>query len=86
MLYDAGIDPFGGDRLGKLELTEEGLYRRDLFVITECARRGVPVACVMSSAAATTATVPPSPRGTPSCTAPPATPGFGPATTAADRG
>ena len=47
MLYDAGIDPFGGDRLGKLELTEEGLYRRDLFVITECARRGVPVACVI---------------------------------------
>ena len=47
VLYDAGIDPFGGDRLGKLELTEEGLYRRDLFVISECARRGVPVACVI---------------------------------------
>ena len=27
VLYDAGIDPFEGDRLGKLSLSEDGLYR-----------------------------------------------------------
>lgn len=47
VLYDAGIDPYEGDRLGKLSLSEHGLYRRDFFVITECIRRGIPVACVI---------------------------------------
>eukprot|EP00614_Pseudopedinella_elastica_P007380 CAMPEP_0172587662 /NCGR_PEP_ID=MMETSP1068-20121228/6668_1 /TAXON_ID=35684 /ORGANISM="Pseudopedinella elastica, Strain CCMP716" /LENGTH=304 /DNA_ID=CAMNT_0013382743 /DNA_START=729 /DNA_END=1643 /DNA_ORIENTATION=- len=47
VLYDAGIDPFEGDRLGKLCLTEFGLYRRDKYVFEECARRGVPCAAVI---------------------------------------
>lgn len=47
VLYDAGVDPHVDDRLGKLALSDEGLYQRDLFVIECCLRRGVPVACVI---------------------------------------
>lgn len=47
VLYDAGVDPHSDDRLGKLCLTDEGLYRRDLFVLSACVSRGVPTACVI---------------------------------------
>ena len=47
VLYDAGVDPHGDDALGKLALTDEGLYRRDRYVIEQCTRRGHPVACVI---------------------------------------
>lgn len=47
VLYDAGVDPHGDDRLGKLCLTDEGLYQRELFVLSACVSRGVPVACVI---------------------------------------
>ncbi len=47
VLYDAGVDPHRDDRLGKLALTDAGLYRRDAYVIERCLRRGVPVACVI---------------------------------------
>lgn len=44
ILYQAGVDPFGGDRLGRLALTESGLVRREqLIARLACARR-VPLA------------------------------------------
>ncbi len=47
VLYDAGVDPHGGDRLGKLALTDSGLYRREMQVLTTCVSQGYPVACVI---------------------------------------
>jgi acetoin utilization deacetylase AcuC-like enzyme len=47
VLYDAGVDPHRDDRLGKLALTDAGLYRRDAYVLEHCLRWGVPVACVI---------------------------------------
>ena len=37
VLYDAGADPHRDDRLGKLALTDDGLYRRDRYVLETCA-------------------------------------------------
>ncbi len=47
ILYDAGVDPHLGDRLGKLALTDTGLYRREMQVLTTCLAQGYPVACVI---------------------------------------
>ena len=47
VLYDAGVDPHETDRLGKLNLSDEGLASRDLFVLKSCAQRGIPVATVV---------------------------------------
>lgn len=47
VFYDAGVDPHRDDRLGKLALSDAGLHRRDRFVLEECVRRGIPVACVI---------------------------------------
>jgi acetoin utilization deacetylase AcuC-like enzyme len=47
VLYDAGVDPHLGDRLGKLALTDQGLFRRDMQVLTTCIAQGYPVACVI---------------------------------------
>jgi acetoin utilization deacetylase AcuC-like enzyme len=47
VLYDAGVDPHCNDRLGKLALTDAGLYARDLEVLGTCVARGVPVAGVI---------------------------------------
>ncbi|MBD1842908.1 histone deacetylase [Cyanobacteria bacterium FACHB-63] len=47
VLYDAGVDPHWGDRLGKLALTDSGLYRREMQVLTTCVSQGYPVACVI---------------------------------------
>jgi acetoin utilization deacetylase AcuC-like enzyme len=47
VLYDAGVDPHIGDRLGKLALTDAGLYRRDMQVLSTCVSQGFPVACVI---------------------------------------
>jgi acetoin utilization deacetylase AcuC-like enzyme len=45
--YDAGIDPFSGDTLGKLSLSEEGLLERDTYVLKTLRNRGLPVATVI---------------------------------------
>lgn len=45
--YIAGADPYGGDRLGRLALSIEGLRRRDRFVVDACRRRGLPLAVVL---------------------------------------
>lgn len=42
-----GVDPHVDDLLGKLALTDAGLYRRDTFVPAECRQRGIPVAGVI---------------------------------------
>jgi acetoin utilization deacetylase AcuC-like enzyme len=47
VLYDAGVDPHLGDRLGKLALTDSGLFRRDMQVLGTCVAAGYPVACVI---------------------------------------
>jgi len=47
ILYDAGVDPHVEDALGKLALTDEGLYQRDYYVLDACIRWGAPVATVI---------------------------------------
>ncbi len=47
VLYDAGVDPHAGDRLGKLALTDIGIYRREMQVLTTCIAAGYPVASVI---------------------------------------
>ena len=47
VFYQAGVDPFEGDRLGKLKLTIDGLRRRDEFVIAACRERELPVVTTM---------------------------------------
>ncbi|KAA8493319.1 Uncharacterized protein FVE85_8764 [Porphyridium purpureum] len=47
VLYDAGVDVCEHDRLGKLKLTEQGIYERDAFVLSACAQRGIPVVTVI---------------------------------------
>ncbi|THD36764.1 MAG: histone deacetylase [Sphingomonas sp.] len=44
ILYQAGIDPFAGDRLGRLDLTDDGLARRERLVARLAIERGVPLA------------------------------------------
>ncbi|KAG7243075.1 hypothetical protein INR49_016450 [Caranx melampygus] len=47
VLYDAGVDPHWEDELGRLRLTDQGLYKRDLYVLKTVVSRGVPVAAVI---------------------------------------
>lgn len=47
VLYDAGVDPHTSDILGKLELSDTGLFRREMLVLTTCANAGIPVACTI---------------------------------------
>jgi len=47
VFYDGGVDPHHDDLLGKLALSDEGLYHRDHYVLTECVKRGIPVAGVI---------------------------------------
>ena len=47
VLYDAGVDPHINDRLGKLALTDRGIFDRDLQVLDTCISQGYPVACVI---------------------------------------
>nr|WP_246348350.1 histone deacetylase [Sphingomonas aerophila] len=44
ILYQAGVDPFEGDQLGRLALTDEGLARRERLVAELALARGVPLA------------------------------------------
>lgn len=47
VLYDAGVDVHKGDRLGKLALSDEGIFKRDRAVLLACQTAGIPVACVI---------------------------------------
>ncbi|WP_375380875.1 histone deacetylase [uncultured Sphingomonas sp.] len=44
ILYQAGVDPFAGDRLGRLALTDAGLARREALVARLVRARGLPLA------------------------------------------
>ncbi len=48
VFYLAGSDPYAGDRFGRLQLSKEGLARRDRAVFTACRARGLPVVLAMS--------------------------------------
>jgi acetoin utilization deacetylase AcuC-like enzyme len=47
VLYDAGVDVHECDRLGKLALSNDGIYRRDQYVLSTCLGANIPVACVI---------------------------------------
>lgn len=47
VLFDAGVDPHVSDRLGKLALTDRGIYRRERMVLSTCKAGGYPVASVI---------------------------------------
>lgn len=47
VLYQAGVDPYEGDRLGRLALSDPGLIARDVYVRDLCAAAGVPLASVL---------------------------------------
>ncbi|HEX4693845.1 histone deacetylase [Sphingomonas sp.] len=44
ILYQGEVDPFGGDRLGRLDLTDDGLRRREQLVARLAIERGIPLA------------------------------------------
>jgi acetoin utilization deacetylase AcuC-like enzyme len=41
--YQAGVDPYRGDKLGRLALSMHGLLQRDHYVIATCRAAGIPV-------------------------------------------
>ena len=47
ILYQAGVDPHRDDKLGRLALSDDGLTRRDRFVMREAQVRGIPLASVL---------------------------------------
>ena len=47
VIYLAGADPYVGDRLGRLDVSIEGLISRDQVLFAECRRLAVPLAVVM---------------------------------------
>lgn len=47
VIYDAGIDVYAGDRLGKLNLTLDGIRQRDEMVLAACKDKGIGVATVI---------------------------------------
>jgi acetoin utilization deacetylase AcuC-like enzyme len=44
VLYQAGVDPYEGDRLGRLALTLDGLERRERLIARLAIERGLPLA------------------------------------------
>ncbi|HXG84700.1 MAG TPA: histone deacetylase [Pyrinomonadaceae bacterium] len=48
VFYLGGADPFEKDKLGRLGLTIEGLYRRDEIILAFAREREVPIVTVMS--------------------------------------
>ncbi|HEY0285455.1 MAG TPA: histone deacetylase [Pseudomonas sp.] len=47
VLYDAGVDVHKDDALGYLQLTDEGIARRDEAVLRHCLARDIPVMAVI---------------------------------------
>jgi len=48
VFYLAGADPFEKDQLGGLKITKEGLRERDLIIIKEARRLGIPVVILLA--------------------------------------
>jgi len=47
IIYDAGVDVYENDVLGNLKITEEGIRKRDRWVIEKCVREGIPICGVV---------------------------------------
>lgn len=47
VLYDAGVDVYANDKLGRLKMTENGIHQRDRYVIDKCVGEGIPVVAVV---------------------------------------
>lgn len=47
VFFNAGVDPHADDKLGRLNLSDEGLARREAFVLGSCLARRIPVAGVI---------------------------------------
>lgn len=47
VFFNAGVDPHADDKLGRLSLTDEGLGRREAFVLGACLSREIPVVGVI---------------------------------------
>lgn len=47
VFFNAGVDPHREDRLGLLDLSDEGLAAREAMVFDACLKRGVPVTGVL---------------------------------------
>ncbi|MEM5515986.1 histone deacetylase [Henriciella sp. AS95] len=47
IFYNAGVDPHAGDRLGHLELSDDGLKARDRIVAEACRARAIPIVGVL---------------------------------------
>ncbi len=47
VLYQAGVDPLAGDRLGRLGLSYEGLVERDRWISAAMTSRGIPLASAL---------------------------------------
>jgi histone deacetylase 11 len=47
-IYNAGTDVFTDDPLGGLNLTADGILRRDLYTVRELRRRGIPTLMLLS--------------------------------------
>ena len=48
IMFLAGADPFKGDKLGTLQITKEGLLKRDEFVINLAKKNDIPVGVVLA--------------------------------------
>ena len=47
VLYNAGVDPHHEDILGKMNLTDEGIFLRDHNVLKACKQSNIPIATVI---------------------------------------
>lgn len=47
VIYNAGVDVYHMDKLGRLNISWKGMKQRDLHVIRTCVNRGIPIACVV---------------------------------------
>ena len=47
VLYDAGVDVYMHDKLGRLNVSEKGIRLRDRWVLEKCVMEGIPVAAVV---------------------------------------
>ena len=54
VFYLAGVDPVGGDRYGRLALTDAGLRLRERTVLGACAERGLPLVITIAGGYAPT--------------------------------
>ncbi|KAL0276201.1 UNVERIFIED_CONTAM: hypothetical protein PYX00_003814 [Menopon gallinae] len=47
VIYDAGVDVHEADNLGHLSLTDQGILKRDLYVLKQSIKRGISVCAVV---------------------------------------